>query len=152
MGKMIAQNVINGPEPSTLAASITSSGTDCSPASSTSMTNGVHSQATIKVTLSRGNEENQGTAGRPMLCKTQSTMPKLGLSIRFFQTSAITEGVTRNGMVTSPRSTFLPQIGRLRSKASMVPAINAMIIAPKTSSAVCPITGQKLGSATNSLM
>src|SRR6266702_3955801 len=115
MGKMICQNVINGPEPSTFAASITSSGTDCNPANSTSMTKGVHSQATIKVTLSSGYEENQGTAGRPTLRKTQSTIPKLGLSIRFFQFSAITDGVTRNGMVTSPRNTFLPQIGRFKS-------------------------------------
>src|ERR1700680_5135770 len=82
MGTMINQKVIQVLVPSTSAASRISSGIDCSPASKTSITKGVHSQATIKVTLSRGNVENQATAGRPTACNAQSITPKSGLSVR----------------------------------------------------------------------
>src|SRR5258708_30850136 len=149
MGKMISQKVVQEEVPSTLAASRTSSGMDCKLASRTSITNGVHSQATINVTLSRGKEENQGTAGKPTACNPQSITPKLGLNNRFFQMSAITDGVTRNGTVARPRNTFFPRKERFNSKARMVPAHSARAVAPKTSSMVCPIMGQKFGSPKN---
>ena len=103
----------------------------------------------MKVTLSSGNEENQGIEGRPTERNIQLIMPKSGLNMRFFQTRAITDGVTRNGTVARPSSIFFPGMGRLRSKARMVPAISARAIAPKTNSMVWPITGQKLGSPKN---
>src|SRR5437016_2284758 len=106
MGKMMCQNSFQTLVPSTLAASRTSSGIDCRPASSTSITNGVHSQATMKVTLSSGNEENQGIEGRPTERNIQLIMPKSGLNMRFFQTRAITDGVTRNGTVARLSNIF----------------------------------------------
>src|SRR6266700_2351038 len=110
----------------------------------TSITNGVHSQATMNVTLPSGNEENHATAGKPTRWSAQSTIPLDGLSKRFFHNKAMTDGVTKNGTVARPRKTFLPQIGRFNR--------SARVIAPTTSSKVWPMTGQKFGSPVKALM
>src|SRR5437762_6777829 len=111
-GMTTRQNVVKAVAPSTLAASRTSSGMACRPARRTSITNGVHSQATMKVTLSRGNEENQDTAGKPTKCRAQSKMPVDGLRKRFFHNKAMTDGVTKKGTVARARTALLPGRGR----------------------------------------
>src|SRR6266852_8949867 len=118
----------------------------------TSITNGVHSQATMNVTLPSGNEENHATAGKPTKWSAQSTIPLDGLRKRFFHNKAMTDGVTKNGTVARPRKTFLPQIGRFNSSASSVPATSARVIAPTTSSKVWPMMGQKFGSPVKVVM
>src|SRR6266487_6055887 len=108
------QNVDKAVAPSTLAASRTSSGMACRPARRTSITNGVHSQATMRITVSRGNEENHDTAGKPTRCRSQLVIPE-GLKNRFFHNRAITEGVTKKGTVARARKALLPGRGRFNS-------------------------------------
>src|SRR6266705_68615 len=104
------QKVVKALAPSTFAASSTSFGTDCSPARMTSITKGVHSQATINITLCRGRVENQGTACRPTEVSSQLMKPEDELRKRFFQIRAITDGGTKKGMVASARTMLRPGI------------------------------------------
>ncbi len=56
-----------------------------------------------------GNCENQSMTGNPKLREMKANSPLTGCIKRFFQISADTVGMTKNGAMTKSRAMFLPQ-------------------------------------------
>ncbi|MDT4864428.1 hypothetical protein FQZ97_991900 [compost metagenome] len=56
-----------------------------------------------------GNCENQSITGRPKLREINAKKPFTGCISKFFQISADTVGMTKNGAMTKSRAMFLPK-------------------------------------------
>ena len=70
--------------------------------------NGSHCQATIRITASKGASLNQSIGVAPTSVATQANSPDTGCIKRFFQTSALTVGITKNGAITIKRTMLRP--------------------------------------------
>src|ERR1700676_3619339 len=100
--------VESGLAPSISAASFCSSSWDCNAVSRIRVANGSHCQATIRITASKGASVNQSTGVVPNSVDTQANNPETGCISRFFQTSALTVGITKNGALTIQRTNPCP--------------------------------------------
>src|SRR6516225_5449629 len=100
-----------GPAPSSDAASFCSSSSDCSAVNRMRLANGSHSQETTMITDSIGQLVNQTIGWNPNDRAIQANKPESGFIKRFFHTSALTVGITKNGAITMSRSTFWPNTG-----------------------------------------
>ncbi len=94
--------------PSISAASFCSSSWDCSAVSRMRVANGSHCQATIRITANKGASLNQSIGVAPTSVATQANSPDTGCIKRFFQTSALTVGITKNGAITIKRTMLRP--------------------------------------------
>ena len=101
------------------AASFCSSSSDCSAVSRMSVANGSHCQATIRMI------DEQRRVGEPVDRRAarasfaiQANSPETGCISRFFQTSALTVGMTKNGAITISRTMPRPKNGWSISSAS----------------------------------
>ena len=81
-GSVMLVKVCHPDAPSTWAASITSPGRDCRPASRISVMNGVHCQISSNSTARRGNWVSQSTRGPPTRASTPLKNPELTSNIR----------------------------------------------------------------------
>ena len=106
--------------PSTCAASMTSPGRDCSPASRIRVMNGVHCQISSPMIARRGKSVIQSGCGafapktwvsRPL------KRPYSGLYIACFHSRAAATGTTRNGAIIIVRTAPRPMKFRLSSSA-----------------------------------
>ena len=104
-------NFEKAPAPSISAASFCSSSWDCSAVSRISVANGSHCQATIRITANKGALVNQSIGVAPNSVAIQANSPETGCISRFFQTSALTVGITKNGAITISRTTLRPITG-----------------------------------------
>src|SRR6266700_6157219 len=104
-------NVDSALAPSISAASLCSSSWDCSAVSRMRVANGSHSQETIRITANRGTSVNQSIGVSPNDVAIQANSPETGCISRFFQTSALTVGITKNGAITINRTTLRPITG-----------------------------------------
>src|SRR3954454_5025181 len=104
-------NVDSALAPSISAASFCSSSWDCDAVSRIRVANGSHSQATIRITANNGASVNQSIGVRPNSVAPQANSPDTGCISRFFQTSALTVGMTKNGAITINRTTLRPITG-----------------------------------------
>ena len=75
------------------------------------MAKGSHCQATIRITASIGASLNQSIGVTPNKFAIQANSPETGCINRFFQTSALTVGITKNGAITISRTTLRPITG-----------------------------------------
>ena len=64
---------------------------------------------------------NQTTGSNPNSRAIQAKSPESGFISRFFQTSALTVGMTKNGAITISRSAFCPNTGWSISSATRMP-------------------------------
>ena len=94
------------------------------PASMMSIMNGAQRHTTMMMIDSIGYSANQSMRGPPSDVMTQSTTPKTGLSIMFFQPSAPTTGITRNGVMSIVRTMPRPGKRWLTSSAKKRPNSN----------------------------
>src|SRR3954449_10436186 len=85
--------------PSISAASFCSSSSDCIAVSKISVANGSHCQDTIRITASSGASVNQSIGVNPNTEAIHANSPDTGCISRFFQTSALTVGITMVGGV-----------------------------------------------------
>src|SRR5260221_13446715 len=97
-------NVDSALAPSISADSFCSSSWDCSAVSRMRVANGSHSQATIRITANKGASVNQSIGVMPNSVAPQANNPETGCISRFFQTSALTDGITKNGAITINRT------------------------------------------------
>src|SRR3954462_2786107 len=104
-------NVENALAPSISAASFCSSSWDCNAVSKIRVAKGNHSQDTIRITASKGASVNQSIGVSPNDVAIQANSPETGCISRFFQTSALTVGITKNGAITISRTTLRPITG-----------------------------------------
>ena len=65
----------------------------------------------------------------------------------FFQMSALTVGITKNGAITSKVATFLPKKSRSKSTAKSVPKTTVMISTAPIKMMLLMIAGIKAGSS-----
>ncbi len=103
-------NLLKAPAPSISAASFCSSSCDCSAVSRIRVANGSHCQATIRMI------GEQRRVGEPVdrrdadqRSQSQASRPETGCISRFFQTSALTVGMTKNGAITIRRTMLRPE-------------------------------------------
>ena len=94
-GNWIARNINNPPAPSTRAASSSSGGIDCNPASRISAANGVNTHVSIKMTESNAVStcESHVWGGMPTLDNSQFSIPLCGCIIVFHINPATTGGI-----------------------------------------------------------
>src|SRR5215469_17346882 len=100
--------VDNAGAPSISAASFCSSSSDCSAVSRISVANGSHCQVTIRMMENSGTSLNQSIGVRPNNLAIQANSPDTGCMSKFFQTSALTVGITKNGAITISRTMLRP--------------------------------------------
>src|SRR3954454_5363851 len=96
--------------PSISAASFCSSSSDCTAVSKISLANGSHCHDTIRITASSGASVNQSIGvlpnsdaiqtNSPNSDAIQANSPHTGCINRFFQTKALTVGMTKSGAIT----------------------------------------------------
>src|SRR3984893_5681362 len=91
-----------------------------------SVANGSHCQETIRMTASKGASLNQSIGVAPNSVAIQANSPETGCISRFFQTSALTVGITKNGAITISRTTLRPRTGWGKSSAGGVPTTVVM--------------------------
>ena len=77
--------------------------------------NGSHCHATIAPIDARGAWANQAIGGAPTTLASHAKNPVTGCIRRFFQISAATGGITKNGEMTSSRTSPRPATGRLHA-------------------------------------
>ena len=111
-----------------------------------SMAKGVQSQLTIAMTLPMACWPSQSTAGWPNWWEIQAKNPEVGLISMFFQTTAVTTGITRKLLMSTVRTSERPTKGRLSSMASSPPRNSVMTSVPPVSHRVFRITRKLLGS------
>ena len=75
------------------------------------LANGSHSHETMMITDSMGQLVNQTIGSNPSDRAIQANSPESGFIRRFFHTSALTVGMTKNGAITINRNTFWPKTG-----------------------------------------
>ncbi len=110
------------------------------------MAKGSHCQATIRITASMGASLNQSTGVKPNSVAIQANSPETGCIKRFFQTSALTVGITKNGAITIRRTMLRPITGWSSSSASGVPSRIVMASTEPTSTRVFCSDVRKAGS------
>ena len=125
-GSMIQEKKESAPAPSISAASFCSRSSDCSAVKRISVAKGSHCQATIRMTESSGAWANQSIGAKPSEFAIQAKKPETGCISRFFQTSALTVGMMKNGAITISRTMPWPKIGWSSSSASSVPSTTVM--------------------------
>src|ERR1700761_2216091 len=97
--------------PSISAASFCSSSSDCNAVSRISVANGSHCHDTIRMMENSGASLNQSIGVAPNRVAIQENNPETGCISRFFQTSALTVGITKNGAITINRTMLRPITG-----------------------------------------
>ena len=75
----------------------------------------------MMTTESIGQFVNQSTTGRPSEFEIHANSPDTGFISMFFQTSALTVGMTKNGAITMTRTKFCPKIGWFINNATRMP-------------------------------
>ena len=108
--------------------------------------NGSHCQATIRITASSGASVNQSIGVTPNSVAIQANSPETGCISRFFQTSALTVGITKNGAITISRTMLRPITGWSSSSASGVPSRMVIASTEPTSTSVFCSEVRKAGS------
>ena len=68
---------------------------------------------------------NQTIGWKPSDRAIQANSPESGFISRFFHTSALTVGMTKNGAITMSRRIFWPKTGWSISSATRMPAADA---------------------------
>ena len=68
-------------------------------------------QATIRQIAVSGHSANQSIGCSPTSFASQANRPETGCINRFFQTSALTVGITKNGAITISRTRPRPTTG-----------------------------------------
>ena len=108
-GMMMKKNMENGPAPSMRAASLRSGSSAWMAVSRMSAAKGSHCQATMMMIEASGAWENQSMGSNPTLVRRKLMTPLAGCISMFFQTSALTVGMTKNGAIISTRATPRPK-------------------------------------------
>ena len=90
------------------------------------MAKGSHCQATIRMIGEQRASVNQSIGVRPSEVAIQAKRPDTGCIRRFFQTSALTVGMTKNGAITISRTMLRPITGWSISSASRTPSTIVM--------------------------
>src|SRR5580698_4381746 len=85
------------------------------------LANGSHSQETTMITESIGQLVNHTIGSKPRDRAIQANKPESGFINKFFHTSALTVGMTKNGAITMSRQMFSPNTGWSISKATSMP-------------------------------
>ena len=108
------------------AASNGSFGRLCSPASKSSVNQGVHSQMSVSTMMQKALQRctSQGWPSRPIASSTTFAMPNWSLKIQRTMIAATT-GATISGTSRIVCTIFCPGKGRLSSRASASPVNNA---------------------------
>jgi hypothetical protein len=86
-----------------------------------SVANGSHCHATIRITDSMGSCANQSIGRKPSDVATQAKTPDTGCINKFFQTRALTVGMTKKGAITMSRTSERPMNNWSRSSARSSP-------------------------------
>ncbi len=102
-------NMENGPAPSIRADSLISGSSDWMAVSRINVAYGSHCQATMMMIAVSGQSANQSIVPSPTPRSAWLIRPLTGCIIMFFQTSAATVGMTKNGAMTSTRATPRPK-------------------------------------------
>ena len=89
---------------------------------------------------------NQSIGVMPNSVAIQANRPETGCISRFFQTSALTVGITKNGAITISRTMLRPITGWSSSSASGVPSRMVMARTEPTSTSVFRSEVRKAGS------
>src|SRR6202790_5726623 len=97
---------------------------------------GSHSQETIRITANKGASVNQSIGVTPNDVAIQANSPDTGCISSFFQTSALTVGITKNGAITISRTKLRPITGWSSNSASGVPSRIVMAKTEPTSTSV----------------
>ena len=129
-GRVSSRKICSGRAPSVLAASRMSLGWLCSPASTSSIMNGVHCQIISIITEPSGKLPIQLKWPMPNGRRMKLTMPNVGSSITVFHTSAPATGMTRNGVISRVRTTPRPRNFRSSTRASATPMTIAISTTP----------------------
>src|SRR3954454_2946830 len=98
--------------------------------------NGDQCQVSTTMIVGSGNLLTQSTSPTPSGPSTQFTIPNTGFSIVVFQSSAAAAGITRNGAISSVRTTPRPRNLRSTSSAQASPSRTAASTAPTVSRTV----------------
>jgi RHS repeat-associated protein len=101
----------SGGVPSISAASFCSSSSDWMAVRRMSVAKGSHAQDTMMMMAVSGKCANQSMGCRPTDCMIQAKRPETGCMSMFFQTSALTVGMMKNGAITMSRTMLRPKIG-----------------------------------------
>ena len=107
-GRMMKKNIENGPEPSIRAASFCSLSSDWMAVSRIRSANGSHCQATMMITEVSGKLPKKSITGSPSEREKNANSPLTGCISMFFQISALTVGMTKNGAIANRRATPRP--------------------------------------------
>ncbi len=110
------------------------------------MAKGSHCQATIRMTASIGASLNQSIGSTPTSVESHASRPETGCSSRFFQTSALTVGMTKNGAITISRTMLRPITGWSSSSARGTPSTIVSASTEPTSTRVFCSEARKAGS------
>ena len=94
---------------------------------------------------------NQTIGEKPSERAIQANRPESGFISRFFQTSALTVGMTKNGAITMSRITFWPNTGWSISSATRIPPQTLMRSTEPTRISVLMSAVMKLGSVRNAV-
>ncbi len=126
IGSVRKRNTRHVVVPSMAAASNGSFGRLCSPANSSSVNHGVHSQMSVRRMMPNALQRctSQGCPSSPMASSTTFTMPNWSLKIQRIMIAAMT-GATISGTSRIVCTSFCPRNGRLSKSASMSPVTSA---------------------------
>jgi hypothetical protein len=140
-----------GPAPSIFAASFCSWSSDWIAVKRIRNANGSHCHATIRMTANNGYSANQSIGVMPIERIAMATRPYTGCRIMFFQISALTVGITKNGAIANRRATPMPTNLRSNSTAISTPPTTVISSTATISSMVCAIEGRNEGSVARNL-
>ena len=101
------------------------------------------------ITDSIGQLVNQTIGSNPKDRAIQANNPESGFISRFFHTSALTVGMTKNGAITISRNTFWPNTGWSISSATRMPPQTLMTSTETTRMSVLRSAAIKSGSVRN---
>ena len=101
------------------------------------------------MTDSMGQLVNQTMGSKPKDRAIQANSPESGFISRFFHTSALTVGMTKNGAMTMSRSIFSPNTGWSINKATSMPPPTLMTRTDTTRINVLKSAVRKSGSVRN---
>ena len=98
------------------------------------------------MTENSGASVNQSIGVAPNSRAIQANRPETGCISRFFQTSALTVGITKNGAITISRTMLRPITGWSSSSASGMPSTMVITSTEPTSTSVFCSEARKAGS------
>jgi len=101
------------------------------------------------ITDNMGQLVNQTIGWNPNDRAIQANSPESGFMRRFFQTSALTVGMTKNGAITMSLSTFWPKTGWSINSATRMPPTTLMTSTETTRTSVLMSAAMKSGSVRN---